>query len=105
MTRLTWLACILRAIVRGYQLLLRPLLPAACRYEPSCSHYALEALERHGAIAGLWLATRRVLRCHPWAQGGFDPVPEPATRLAPDRPPRTCSAHGSAADLRGCARR
>lgn len=67
---------LLSAIVRGYQLLVRPLLPATCRYEPSCSHYAMEALERHGAVAGTWLAVKRILRCHPWAAGGYDPVPE-----------------------------
>lgn len=70
-----------RALVRGYQLLLRPLLPPACRYYPSCSRYAMEAFERHGALAGGWFALRRILRCHPWAEGGHDPVPEFRKRL------------------------
>ena len=67
---------LLRATVRGYQLLLRPVLPASCRYHPSCSAYALEALERHGAVKGSWLALTRIARCHPWAEGGVDPVPD-----------------------------
>lgn len=61
--------------VRGYQLWISPLLPASCRYYPTCSAYAVEALERHGALKGGWLAIRRILRCHPFHAGGFDPVP------------------------------
>jgi uncharacterized protein len=81
---------LLRAAVRGYQLLLRPVLPASCRYHPSCSHYALEALERHGAVKGSRLALLRILRCHPWAEGGIDPVPMPETK--PARPARNAIA-------------
>ena len=62
-------------VVRGYQLWLSPLLPAACRYYPTCSAYAIEALECHGAIRGSWLAIRRISRCHPFRPGGYDPVP------------------------------
>jgi uncharacterized protein len=61
--------------VRGYQLFLSPLLPPSCRYTPSCSAYAIEALQRHGALRGGWLALRRIARCHPFRPGGFDPVP------------------------------
>ena len=61
--------------VRAYQVGLSPLLPASCRYYPSCSMYAIEALEKHGATRGGWLAARRILRCHPFRAGGFDPVP------------------------------
>lgn len=61
--------------VRMYQVLLSPLLPAACRYVPSCSNYAIEALERHGAVRGGWLAVKRIMRCHPFRPGGYDPVP------------------------------
>lgn len=61
--------------VRGYQLGISPLLPPSCRYFPSCSAYAVEALEKHGALRGSWLAARRILRCHPFRAGGFDPVP------------------------------
>jgi hypothetical protein len=66
----------LRATVRAYQWLVRPLLPPACRFHPSCSEYADEALERHGALRGGWLAARRVCRCGPWHPGGHDPVPD-----------------------------
>ena len=66
---------VLVLLVRGYQVGISPLLPASCRYFPSCSAYAVEALERHGALRGSWLAARRILRCHPFASGGFDPVP------------------------------
>lgn len=61
--------------IRGYQLWVSPLLPAVCRYYPTCSVYAIEALERHGAINGSWLAIRRIIRCHPFRPGGYDPVP------------------------------
>jgi hypothetical protein len=63
-------------MVRVYQAAISPWLPATCRYTPSCSAYAVEALERHGAARGSWLATRRILRCHPWGGSGFDPVPD-----------------------------
>jgi putative membrane protein insertion efficiency factor len=66
---------ILILFVRGYQVSLSPLLPSSCRYYPSCSAYAIEALERHGAIRGSWLAARRIARCHPFRPGGYDPVP------------------------------
>jgi putative membrane protein insertion efficiency factor len=67
----------LRAGVRGYQLFLGPILPRSCRFHPSCSAYALEALRTHGALGGSWLTLRRLVRCHPWGGGGFDPVPQP----------------------------
>jgi len=68
-------ARLLAAIVRGYQLLLSPRLMSSCRFEPSCSAYAREALLTHGALRGLWLAVRRLARCHPLAAAGYDPVP------------------------------
>lgn len=64
--------------VRAYRYFLSPWLGSACRFEPSCSRYALEALDRHGAAGGSYLALRRVLRCHPWCDGGLDPVPTTA---------------------------
>ncbi len=66
---------ILVAIIRAYQYLLSPWWGRHCRFTPTCSAYAIEAIERHGAPRGLWLAMRRVARCHPWNAGGFDPVP------------------------------
>ena len=69
------IARLLKVLVRGYQLLISPLLPPSCRFEPSCSSYAMEALERHGALRGVWLAVRRIVRCHPWGGSGYDPVP------------------------------
>jgi uncharacterized protein len=66
---------LLALLIRGYQRLLSPLLPPSCRFHPSCSQYALEAIQRHGALKGSWLAVRRLARCHPFNVGGFDPVP------------------------------
>jgi len=66
---------IITVLIRGYQLLLRPFTGGACRFEPSCSAYAAEALEQHGVRRGLMLAARRVARCHPLGRAGFDPVP------------------------------
>ncbi|WP_413083968.1 membrane protein insertion efficiency factor YidD [Thermaurantiacus sp.] len=65
------------ALVRGYQLALSPIVGPSCRFRPSCSAYALEALRLHGALKGTGLAVRRLLRCHPWGGQGFDPVPPP----------------------------
>jgi len=61
--------------VKFYQYTIRPLLPNACRYTPSCSAYATEAIEKHGALKGLWLGLKRILKCHPWGGHGYDPVP------------------------------
>ena len=65
--------------IRGYQLGLSPMLGAHCRFHPSCSCYALTAIERYGIFRGMWLGARRLLRCHPFAEGGYDPVPERET--------------------------
>jgi uncharacterized protein len=62
-------------LIQLYRRLISPLLPPSCRYQPTCSAYALEAVEQYGAIAGGWLALKRILRCHPWSAGGYDPVP------------------------------
>ncbi len=73
---------ILSLPIRGYRYLLSPLLGPSCRFHPTCSQYCLQALEKHGPLAGLWLGLRRILRCHPWSgRHGFDPVPEPKTNL------------------------
>lgn len=67
-----------KAMLVGYKRWVSPLLPMSCRYTPTCSEYALEAVERHGVIAGIGLAFARILRCHPFVRGGFDPVPHAA---------------------------
>lgn len=85
-------ARLLVILVRGYQWILSPLLPPSCRFEPTCSSYAVEALSRHGAVRGGWLALRRLARCHPWASGGYDPVP-PADRADRDHSHSCCAGH------------
>lgn len=62
-------------LVRFYQIVISPLTPAACRFEPTCSHYTLGALKKHGLIKGGWLAIKRISSCHPWGKSGYDPVP------------------------------
>jgi putative membrane protein insertion efficiency factor len=75
---------ILTALVRGYRYFISPMLGPSCRFYPSCSCYAEQALEQHGAIKGCYLTARRLLRCHPWHAGGYDPVPAPSpTRWNP----------------------
>jgi putative membrane protein insertion efficiency factor len=89
---------LLIAAVRAYRLLLSPWLGNACRFEPTCSFYAIDALQRHGALAGSALTLGRIGRCHPWCAGGFDPVPAEPPRLfralladAPASPPSRAS--------------
>ena len=69
-------AAVLEGVVRGYQWTVRPLIGANCRFHPGCSDYAVEALRTHGALRGGALSARRILRCNPWNEGGFDPVPK-----------------------------
>ncbi|MEB3881970.1 membrane protein insertion efficiency factor YidD [Lyngbya sp. CCY1209] len=66
---------ILIAVIKGYKLLISPLLPPACRFQPTCSEYAMEAIGRFGVLRGGWMAIARILRCHPLHPGGYDPVP------------------------------
>jgi putative membrane protein insertion efficiency factor len=63
-------------LVKGYQRLISPLLPASCRYSPTCSQYTLEALQKHGLLKGGWLAIKRIGSCNPWGGSGYDPVPD-----------------------------
>jgi len=75
--RLGPLAWLLTGLVRAYQLVISPWLGPSCRFEPSCSAYALDALRLHGGLRGSWLVVRRLARCQPFCTGGYDPVPEP----------------------------
>ena len=70
----------LLALIRFYRLVLSPLTSASCRFYPTCSAYASEAIETHGALGGTWLALKRIVKCHPWHPGGFDPVPPAKAR-------------------------
>ncbi|NEX17270.1 MAG: membrane protein insertion efficiency factor YidD [Halochromatium sp.] len=72
---------LVRGIIRAYQLFVSPILGNHCRFYPTCSQYAIEAVEHHGVLRGGWLGIRRLLRCHPWHPGGVDPVP-PATNAS-----------------------
>ena len=63
-------------LIKGYQILISPLLPSTCRYDPTCSHYAIDALKTHGFLKGTLLAIKRIGSCHPWGGSGYDPVPE-----------------------------
>ncbi len=74
--RTSRVAAVLMVLVRGYQLLISPALGSACRFAPSCSHYSMQALAQHGAVKGSYLTLLRLGRCHPWCEGGHDPVPE-----------------------------
>ena len=84
-------AYLLRGLIRGYQLLISPVLPASCRFYPTCSAYGLEAISTHGAFRGTYLTLHRICRCHPWNEGGYDPVPDcnhsAARGDGPSRPP------------------
>ena len=67
-------------LIRSYQILISPLFPQACRFSPTCSRYAYDAIEMHGVPRGIYLGVRRILRCHPFSPGGFDPVPQRSLR-------------------------
>lgn len=70
-----WTVSLLTAPILFYQHAISPYIPPSCRFTPTCSQYALEAIRRHGPVRGLWLALKRLLRCHPWGGSGYDPVP------------------------------
>ncbi len=72
---LRWPRFLAIGLIRGYQRMISPILPASCRFYPSCSQYTLEAVDRYGVLRGSWLGLRRIVRCHPFHPGGFDPVP------------------------------
>jgi len=75
---------IVKALIRIYQILVSPVLGNSCRFHPSCSRYAIEAIEVHGLIRGSWLAVRRLGKCHPWHPGGVDPVPTDRRNQVPE---------------------
>jgi putative membrane protein insertion efficiency factor len=62
-------------LIRFYQTVISPLTPATCRFEPTCSHYSAEAIQKHGVLKGIWLSFKRISKCHPWGKSGYDPVP------------------------------
>lgn len=68
-------------LIRIYQLVLSPLCMGCCRFYPSCSKYALQAIEQHGVACGVWLSCKRLARCHPWCHGGYDPIPTPQVKV------------------------
>jgi putative membrane protein insertion efficiency factor len=74
------LAALIVGLLRAYKVVISPLLPPACRFLPSCSSYAVEAIQKHGVVRGIVLAARRLGRCHPLHPGGFDPVPAPSRK-------------------------
>tara|TARA_B100000900_G_C20206630_1_gene564102 strand:- start:179 stop:415 length:237 start_codon:yes stop_codon:yes gene_type:complete len=67
-------------VIKFYQITISPYLPASCRYQPTCSHYSIEALKKHGLFYGLYLSAKRILSCHPWGKSGYDPVPNKCKR-------------------------
>ena len=77
----TW---IFRGLIKGYQWFISPILPGSCRFYPTCSSYALEAIDQHGPFKGVWLGVKRIVRCHPWNDGGIDPVPAKAHKHTSD---------------------
>jgi putative membrane protein insertion efficiency factor len=86
---------LLMGVVGIYRSWISPLTPPSCRFNPTCSAYAMESLERHGALRGSWLSVRRILRCHPWGGSGYDPVPREQGAVSADPGDRDLSQHRS----------
>ena len=91
---------VLKSLIRLYQVAISPWTPPSCRFTPTCSEYALGAIEEHGAGRGGWLAIRRIFRCHPWGGQGYDPVP-PAGGVQPGEVTTTSGAHGRLTHIDG----
>ena len=87
---------VLKGVIRAYQLILSPVLGNNCRFHPTCSTYAIEAINQNGALGGVWLAAKRITRCHPWNPGGFDPVPSQKEAIKARNNPITLSSGGAA---------
>ena len=85
---------LLRAVIRIYQMSISPVLGPSCRYQPTCSRYALVAIERHGSLRGAWLVARRLIRCRPGSAGGYDPVPGRGAGARAKRPAAPTGARG-----------
>jgi uncharacterized protein len=88
-------ALLLLGFFRGWQVFVSPLYGPTCRFYPSCSAYGVEAVRRHGAVRGVWLTTRRLLRCHPWNPGGVDPVPPTGRTAQPGGPDESAPPRGA----------
>lgn len=99
MTAKGWLSLPFIAAIRAYQLTIGPLFAGRCRFDPSCSHYAIGAYRVHGPVRGTWLTARRLLRCHPFCEGGYDPVPAASSAApgesSPDAPGGQSSRTGA----------
>lgn len=91
---------ILLLLIRGYQLLISPMFPPSCRYFPTCSDYARQAVTRHGPLKGGWLALCRILRCHPWGGLGYDPVPDTVAARATENTAEENTGLGLCPDCR-----
>ncbi len=83
---MTMLQQVLKSLIAAYQAIVSPLLGPRCRYHPTCSNYMSQAVEQHGALRGVWLGLRRLARCHPWSEGGHDPIPRARTHAATQPP-------------------
>jgi len=93
---------ILKTLIKGYQLLLSPVLAGRCRYQPTCSSYAIDAIDSHGPVKGLWLAIKRIGRCQPWGGYGYDPVPEKySEKPSGEQPDFSIDAHSGALHRKG----
>lgn len=90
-----WLSFPFIAAIRAYQLTIGPFFAGRCRFDPSCSHYAIGAYRTHGPVRGTWLTARRLLRCHPFCEGGYDPVPAASRSAAPESSPEAAGDQSS----------
>ncbi len=84
---------LLCGLIRAYQCVISPLFPGSCRFHPTCSRYAIEAISKHGALRGLWLSASRLARCNPWGGAGFDPVPDLSSHDLPSPKVRGRAGH------------
>lgn len=95
------MTAVLVLLLKGYRLFISPLYGQVCRYYPSCSEYALRAVQTHGWLRGSWLAVRRLARCHPWTAGGYDPVPPARHEAGYEAGHEDCGPAGSPTEVKG----